>query len=69
MCKRWKLGQLIWGGKRYLRRGVGKSKVTVTDLNLEGKILSQKRKTRENVGPLLNIAGPLITTNTEKPRY
>lgn len=41
MCKRWKLGQLIWGRKRYVllcSNRVGKAKVYL-DLNLGSKIL------------------------------
>lgn len=41
MCKRWKLGQLIWGRKRYVllcSNRAGKAKVYL-DLNLGSKIL------------------------------
>ena len=75
--KSWKQGQVTQEEYRdtvqLCRDGVRKAKAHL-ELNLardvkgnkKGFYISIKRKTRENVGPLLNGAGPTLTEDTVK---
>jgi len=75
----WKEGQATWEEYRNVvracREAMRKAKVHL-ELNLARdvkdnkkgffKYINSKRKTKENVGPLLNEVGALVTENTEK---
>ena len=75
----WKRGQATWEEYRDIVRGcreaMGKSKAHL-ELNLARgvkdnkkvffKYINSGRKTKENIGPLLNDVGALVTKGTEK---
>ncbi|KFQ69267.1 hypothetical protein N335_01811, partial [Phaethon lepturus] len=81
MHRQWKQGQVSWEEYRdaaqLCRHGVRKTKVQLelhlardAKNNKEGlhKYVSQKRKVKENVTPLMNRAGKLVKSDEEKAK-